>query len=308
MPSARKTQDKIKEPKMPKKRGRKPKEKIYGVVRQIDMFFDQPFASENIILHLPLKSLPNDANPNDPEENTSETESSKTWISFAESDDELSEIIGNQKSTLSVEEYIPKHAQFASLKANPSKIKSILVEFLDFNNKEGWLTSTNTACWWCCHKFETPPCSIPDKYIDETFYVYGCFCSFNCSLSYLFDTCSYRLWEKVSLLKLLCRQIMDSNIPLVRAPPRESLKLFGGYMEIIEFRSNFLQIKKNFRILLPPIISINLQVEEQYVPLEDNDPIIVHNRKISRQLRIKRNKPLKRDKSSLEATMGLIIN
>ena len=40
---------------------------------------------------------------------------------------------------------------------------------------------------WCCHKFDTVPISVPHKYQNDTFYVSGNYCSFNCAASHIFS-------------------------------------------------------------------------------------------------------------------------
>src|SRR5690349_6873648 len=46
------------------------------------------------------------------------------------------------------------------------------------------VNKTKMHCWWCDHQFNNYPCFIPTKYYKKTYYVYGCFCSFNCAMAY----------------------------------------------------------------------------------------------------------------------------
>ena len=64
---------------------------------------------------------------------------------------------------------------------------------------------TNVRCWWCTLPFDNVPCGIPHHHVDNVFHVYGCFCSFNCALSYAinFPKKFTNLWNKISLLHLL---------------------------------------------------------------------------------------------------------
>ena len=68
-----------------------------------------------------------------------------------------------------------------------TKIKDILYEFIDSKNKKEWPLKTDVFCGWCIHPFNNIPCAIPEKYKNGKFYLYGCFCSFNCSASFIFD-------------------------------------------------------------------------------------------------------------------------
>ena len=43
-------------------------------------------------------------------------------------------------------------------------VKNIMYEFINSNATNTWPDSTNTHCWWCCHKFDGCPCTLPTKY------------------------------------------------------------------------------------------------------------------------------------------------
>ena len=98
-----------------------------------------------------------------------------------------------------------------------------------------WPTETHIHCWWCCHPFNSIPCSIPEKIVDDTFIVYGIFCSPECSAAYLFNDHSYStrvdIWTKYSLLNLLYKDIYKGK-QIEQAYSRELLKIFGGPLSI----------------------------------------------------------------------------
>lgn len=122
---------------------------------------------------------------------------------------------------------------------------------------------TDVVCWWCTHNFETLPCFLPDKFIDGTFYVIGCFCSFNCAVSYNFNLNDYKTWERYSLINKMYNMIYKKNDIIHMAPPRETLKKFGGILSIEEFRSNASTCIKEFRLVFPPMIPIIPFIEER---------------------------------------------
>ena len=62
---------------------------------------------------------------------------------------------------------------------------------IDNEGKQSLDESTNIHCWWCCHKFDNPPCQLPEKYYEKKYHVFGCFCSYNCALSYNLDLDDY---------------------------------------------------------------------------------------------------------------------
>jgi hypothetical protein len=116
------------------------------------------------------------------------------------------------------------------------------------------------------------------------------------------------MWERYNLINLLARRIKYSK-QIRPAPDRLALKMFGGYMEIDQFR-NYTKTNKIININFPPMSSISQQIEEineyelnndyKYIPLD-------HERinKIKEKMVIKRVKPLINNKNSLENSMNL---
>jgi hypothetical protein len=142
-------------------------------------------------------------------------------------------------------------------------LKNILYEFINANNEKKWPESTNIHCWWCCHSFNDIPCALPEYYKKEKFYVNGCFCSFNCSASYNFSRNDDAMWERYSLLNLMYKKLYNKNFVKINlAPPRETLKMFGGFLSIEEFREYSVRNDKSFNIIKPPLISIIPKIEE----------------------------------------------
>ena len=159
-----------------------------------------------------------------------------------------------------------------------------------------WKESTDSHCWWCSHSFTTVPVGLPNKYCSKQkkFYLYGCFCSFNCAHSYNLDIKDYKIWERYSLLnyikKIIYKNIDNSPKQIISAPPKEVLKVYGGELSIEEYRNSAISIPKEYYHLLPPMIPIFSVVEEI--------PRFFYQDKGSKkkndfgELKIKRNKPL----------------
>lgn len=124
-----------------------------------------------------------------------------------------------------------------------------------------WPNKTNVYCYWCCHPFYNIPCGIPEKYENGIFHLSNCFCSFNCTASYIFKTNCDKKWEKYTLLNLLYRKIYNKKDKIELALDKKLLNIFGGYMDIDEFRKNLDIIDKKYNILIPPIVSIIPKVE-----------------------------------------------
>ena len=66
-----------------------------------------------------------------------------------------------------------------------------------------------------------------------------------------------------SAYMILFRNTIDKSFVKINlAPPRETLKMFGGYLSIEEFRENSLENNKLFNVICPPLISIIPKIEE----------------------------------------------
>lgn len=121
-------------------------------------------------------------------------------------------------------------------------------EFTNANLRKIWPTNTKICCYWCAHPFRGPPVAIPRFYRDDVFYVFGCFCSYSCAASYLFDKASIPESEKhrsFQWLHLLRKKIVpNDNLvkngtvpPIPLAPPKELLRMFGGELSIKVYRA-----------------------------------------------------------------------
>jgi hypothetical protein len=290
--------------KAPKRRGRKPTGKIVNL----------PVASmevnneDNIIVHLPLcfSEINDDSDTSD---NTI-TKKQQPKIKRAKIQNELDITGFHQDDELNTKKYNKKIDDLTKLveklqtqileneSADPRNkpVNAVNTNFIDVvDGTSKWTNKTDISCWWCCHKFENIPCAIPDKYYDDQFYVFGCFCSLNCAMAYNNDINDYKVWERNSLLELLSKKINSVDYKLISAPPRQSLEMFGGNLSINEFRVNSNII--SYRYILPPMISI--------IPLIEQDSKIRQSNNMDNSLKLKRKKPLTTLKYSLNKTMNL---
>ncbi len=194
------------------------------------------------------------------------------------------------------------------------KIHSFMSNFCESSfGKKSWPTKTNIYCMWCCHPFSSIPCAIPEKIINNTFHMSGCFCNFSCVAAYIFDKKDDLTWERYSLLNLLYSKIFDvTNVRIKLAPPRETLNIFGGSYSIDEFRkycSN--AYHKKYNILEPPMISIISQIEE--ITIEKNNKnlkkfIPLDTQRVTNaneNLKLKRKSNINMGANTLENCMGL---
>ncbi len=150
---------------------------------------------------------------------------------------------------------------------------------------------TNVFCWWCCHPFKTPPIGIPvvieyakdedtsykadfgkgkvgiySKLVrDDVFKVKGCFCSFPCALAYMQENksiqCNYSqfvyFYKKVTG-DTESKLFIDRMKP---APPRCTLKIFGGVLTIDDYRKQAAR-DKHYHVIQAPLIPVRMFAEE----------------------------------------------
>jgi hypothetical protein len=131
----------------------------------------------------------------------------------------------------------------------------ILQSFVE--NKD-WLHNTDVCCWWCCHSFDTVPIGLPERYNDsiKKFKVKGIFCSFSCMIAYKKEckiNCTKDYLIKFLYKKLTGTLLLDAQ--LEPAPPRCTLKMFGGVLSIDEFRNSFKENKIYKMIQYPMFVS-----------------------------------------------------
>lgn len=147
---------------------------------------------------------------------------------------------------------------YRDVKTTPMKIAFVHTH----DSKPVILEHTDVACWWCTYTFNNIPCFIPDKYSSDTFYVFGCFCSFNCAMAYNLGLGDYKVSERTSLIRKLYYTLKGTNDDIPIAPQREILTKFGGHVTIEEFRNVSNIINRDYKLKLPPLINLIACVEE----------------------------------------------
>lgn len=127
-----------------------------------------------------------------------------------------------------------------------------------YNNKNENLN--NSCCFWCCHSINNIVYGMPYNYdnINNTYFVYGSFCSLECANAYNFSAhgSSDKVWEINSWIQMLAKRYGIDNI-IRPAPSRYLLKMFGGNLTIDEFREAHFKPDKTYVLNIPPMISIN---------------------------------------------------
>jgi hypothetical protein len=160
--------------------------------------------------------------------------------------------------------------------------------------------SEHTACFWCCHTFEWCAFVLPISF-DAYQNIYSCegnFCSPECGLASLYanNTISdSSRWNRHAMLNYLYSALYVDGKELSPAPPRSLLRLFGGPLDIDQYREYVSGTNDLIMCELPPIrvvfpcmnVQGPLRDVKKYVSLSSD---IVE--KASESLRLKRSKPV----------------
>uniref|UniRef100_A0A6C0I906 MYM-type domain-containing protein n=1 Tax=viral metagenome TaxID=1070528 RepID=A0A6C0I906_9ZZZZ len=137
----------------------------------------------------------------------------------------------------------PKYTTATSVKENSCKRIKVITTLKNQVKEDNWPQQVDSCCWWCCHTFQNSPCTLPMKYdsLRKRYTFIGLFCSWNCTKAYNFDKTDHKMGERSSLITLLVKQMysMYDAICIKPAPHRQCLKMFGGYMDIEQFRNGF---------------------------------------------------------------------
>jgi hypothetical protein len=170
-----------------------------------------------------------------------------------------------------------------------------------------------SVCWWCCHEIPGTTLRLPYKHdpLRDKFLLMGAFCSWGCMKAFNLDRNGVNQGGIVGQNMLLYRKKLCGtrySSGIHAAPNRFALTLFGGGMSIEEFRT----YGSNEKITLPDEFKLCSIVEKpkyEVKSLETSDTKLqeINNASTTNDtLRLKRSKPLKRDKgNTLEKSLGL---
>ncbi len=163
-------------------------------------------------------------------------------------------------------------------KMNKEISKKINKLKLSFHNGESVQTKGNhkSACFWDTCEFDSPIHYIPANIINDTFQVYGCFCSPECAIAYLLkeqlDTSTK--FERLHLIQLLYGGVSQYGKGLKPAPsPHFLLDKYYGNLTIQEYRQLF-KSQQMIYIVNKPLTHI---LPELY---EDNNDFLVNSKVI----------------------------
>jgi hypothetical protein len=167
-----------------------------------------------------------------------------------------------------------------------------------------------TACFWCCHPFSWKASVLPSSYdaYENMYTCEGHFCSPECAMATLYadpglsDTTR---WSRHALLSDLYRSLYRTR-ELTPAPPRATLRLFGGPLDIEQFRQYTASSDDIVAVHLPPL---RLHVPNMNVqgPVRDVKKFVALSQetvdKANKELRLKRSKPIHTNVPTLDKCM-----
>jgi hypothetical protein len=191
---------------------------------------------------------------------------------------------------------------------------TLLVQFKDSSDIKQIPSQSDAACFWCCHSFTHRPVVLPIRDTGEYLEVSGNYCSPECAVAYLFDMRqdSHTRWEQLALLYRIYGEACQGTIH--PAPPRTSLRLFGGSLSIEEYRTLIHSHKVRVDVHLPPMVSILSTMDTKPIDFYDasltknvNETVKERLQKAEEVLRLRRTKPLKAWESTLDACINLKI-
>jgi len=298
----------------PKKQGRKP-----AIVAQVTPDGIKgslvPIAEQRpLIAHLPIHSsdIDNDLFAPTPNPTTDTTglpkayDYAETFATFGQDQPVPLKLTGSVDT-------IEKHEHVSRPQLPLHYSERLMVRFQDANREQRLPESTDVACFWDCHPFRGKPCVIPTVIEEGIWRVYGNFCCPECAAAFLFNERIdlHVQWERFALLNRLYATT-DEAVRL--APARAVLRLFGGALDISDFRSIVSDKRLRVDVMMPPMISIiqvmdtkpidfyDASMKNTFIPWEMDRM----NRPGAQGLRLRRTKPVAEKEATLEWCMGIV--
>jgi len=291
----------------PKKRGRKPKGG--KIIKQVISNDSNKEVKPNVILHLKcsLKDL----------YNNSSIENDIQSYNFSNTNLLSYDIINQNKSFNTIEKYITLNEnsndndtendiyyENDTKQNKENDIRDIWkkLKLLEHNLHTNNICDKKSACFWCTCDFDNPPVYIPKYNINDSYHVYGCFCSPECGTAYLMEQHidSSSKFERYHLMNHIYTKIYDYKKNIKPAPnPYYMLDKYYGNLSIQEYRS-LLRNERLFLVVDKPLTRILPELHE------DNDDFIINNKIIpSNTYQIKKKLQKKTKNNILSERFGL---
>ena len=278
------------EPKVAKRRGRKPKG---GKIVEVKNILVNNIPIPNIILHLNCKLNDIDYTPDgikyEPNINNIDNydfdNNNNLKYNFINndsvSDDIIDDIIDNntKQNTMNDTNDTLKYNKKDDYNDSNIYKKSISKKLkeLSFNLKHNNINN-KSSCFWCTYPFDNEPIYIPKYQLNEKYFCYGCFCSPECACSHLMQESidSSSKFERYYLLNNIYGKIYDYDKNIKPAPnPYYLLNKFYGNLDIQEYR----KLLENERLLLVVDKPLSQILPEVY---EENEDFLISAKIVSK--------------------------
>jgi hypothetical protein len=164
---------------------------------------------------------------------------------------------------------------------------------------------------WCCHPFGWTPSILPVSYdaYENMYTCEGYFCSPECGMAYLYADPSLsdvNRWTRHTLLSDMYRKLYTDH-ELTQAPPRQTLRMFGGPLDIEQFREYTASAEDMVSVQLPPL-RLHMPTMNVQGPVRDVKKFVALSQetvdKANKELRLKRSKPVHNAVATLDKCMG----
>jgi hypothetical protein len=288
-------------PKIPKKRGRKPKG---GKIIQNNFTVEPNKSHEpNIIMHLKCSETDlaqntfitsNIYEPSVPAvetfqfENTKSNDLGYSVIDYGVKGYGTKDCI--EPATMDVNERTSSLTEADETRQIWGKLKELTYQ-LHTNS----ISDKKSSCFWCTFEFDNPMILIPKFELNKVYHCYGCFCSPECATAYLFEEpidTSTR-FERYHLLNHIYCKIYNYEKNIKPAPnPYYLLNKYYGNLSIQEYR----KLLKNERLLLVVDKPLSRVLPELH---EDNDDYMFNGATISTSNKFKLRRKTKQSKNDI---------
>ena len=261
-----------------KKRGRKPKGG--KIIQQIISLTNVKETKPNVILHLKcsLKDLNLSSNLFGSNlDGFSFSNSNNLCYDVISSENNLNDFINPPAKLSEYEADNDNSTDFdAETKNKDNDIREIWkkLKVLEHNLHVNNIGNKKSACFWDTCEFDNPPVYIPKHFMNDTYHVYGCFCSPECAVAYLMEENidSSIKFERYQLMNHIYSKIYNYSKNIKPAPnPYYMLEKYYGNLTTQEYRS-LLRNERLFLVVDKPLTRIMPELHE------DNDDFIINNK------------------------------
>jgi hypothetical protein len=261
-----------------KKRGRKPKGG--KIVQQIISLNNIKETKPNVILHLKcsLKDLKSSNLFGSNLEGYSFSHNNNLYFDAVNNkNNDLNDLINSSSGLCEYEcDHVSSEIDIDPTKNRDSDIRDIWkkLKILEHNLHVNNIDNKKSACFWDTCEFDNPPVYIPKHFINETYQVYGCFCSPECAVAHLMEENidSSIKFERYQLMNHIYSKVYNYNKNIKPAPnPYYMLEKYYGNLSIQEFRS-LLRNERLFLVVDKPLTRVMPELHE------DNDDFIINNK------------------------------